>query len=373
MHDGIEPTQHNLFMRLKQQYHPPCLHLLGWVLACYAAMTLLTMYHTHRIIWQADMAKSSLCMTSIILLFYLSCATIYLFIRDYIVRKKPIHVWTDHLSVYVTEEVGIRLLAAMSIFLLMAYCQVTLKASLPMLNHFSWDKTFIHWDQLLAGGQAPWQRLHGLLGYPWVTYALDQVYVLWFMVLPCIWTHQFFSDNRLLAMRFVLSMLIAWMVMGHGMAVLFLSKGPCFVYQSPWASTYHGLFQYLHHVHAQVPLWAINIQQALSSNTFPFNTIAAFPSMHVAMSYLIACYSRQFNRGWCVLGWSFNLANSCAAIHLGWHYACDVIASWIMVELIWYGVKCLVMSAHAMPVDTERMIAPGVLINESMLVDHQTG
>jgi membrane-associated phospholipid phosphatase len=57
--------------------------------------------------------------------------------------------------------------------------------------------------------------------------------------------------------------------------------------------------------------------------------------MHVTIATLLACLGWGAGRIWRVVTTLFALAIAIGAIHLGWHYASDVIAGAVLAVVFW--------------------------------------
>lgn len=69
--------------------------------------------------------------------------------------------------------------------------------------------------------------------------------------------------------------------------------------------------------------------------------ISAMPSMHVAMSWVIAFQTFQFRRalGWLMVGFAVLIQFS--SVHLGWHYAIDGYLGFVVAVVCWLIAKRL--------------------------------
>ena len=66
-----------------------------------------------------------------------------------------------------------------------------------------------------------------------------------------------------------------------------------------------------------------------------FPGISAMRNMHVTIATLLACLGWGVSRTWGIAATLFALAIAIGAIHLGWHYASDVIAGAVLAVLFW--------------------------------------
>lgn len=217
------------------------------------------------------------------------------------------------------------------------------KSAIPALNPYAWDGLFTRWDALLHGGSHPWVLLQPLLGYPIVTGSINFLYNLWFFVMYALLTLQAFDTrNPSLRMRFLLSFVLSWIVLGTLGAIAFSSMGPCYDpaiirNDGPYAS----LMNYLREANEQVPVWALNVQQMLWEN-YQNNRagmgsgISAMPSMHVATATLMALFGWQHSRMAGMALTLYALAVFIGSVHLAWHYALDGYAGIAGAWLVWW-------------------------------------
>ena len=217
------------------------------------------------------------------------------------------------------------------------------KAAIPALNPFSWDQTFIDLDRLLHFGTDPWRLLQPVLGYPWMTWAINMAYNFWFVVLFTMWFWFAFQNRHSqLRDRFFLAFSLAWLIGGGVMALAFSSAGPVYLSKMGFADNpYAGLMAYLHQVHEDVvPLWALNAQQLLwDGYTKPdvqFLGISAFPSMHNAIVTVFACAAWAINRSFGKALAAYAAVILVGAVHLGWHYAVDAYAGIAIGLACWH-------------------------------------
>lgn len=218
------------------------------------------------------------------------------------------------------------------------------KQSIPVLHPFSWDGTFMRWDQFLHVGRQPYEWLQPVLGHPVVTQAVDDIYFLWIHVMwvTVIWQAWHGSRTTKTRSQFLLAFVLSWIVLGTWGAVLLSSAGPVyFGAVSSYPDPYVPLMKYLHAVDAIRPLRVLRVQHFLweaylSPESTSLGGISAMPSMHVAVVTLLTLLGFSVNR-W--LGWAyaiFAFAILIGSVHLGWHYAVDGYVSIAASLAIWW-------------------------------------
>lgn len=243
---------------------------------------------------------------------------------------KPLRfVWEDLTHELITPWRIFNALPALALLPLVLSMVSSLKRMIPLIAPFSWDPALANFDRLLHGGYHPWELLQPLLGYPLVTYIFSVAYSLpWFTLILMMQFWLIFSiDPR--RMRFLLTYLLCWALLGTGLAILFSSSGP--VYYGRVATgpdPFAPLLAYLSDVGqayelpssmAQAYLWDSYEQDFLRLG----NGISAMPSLHLAMAFLLVLVCWRTH-------WSVRLATILylvvllvGSVHLAWHYAVD--------------------------------------------------
>jgi hypothetical protein len=215
-----------------------------------------------------------------------------------------------------------------------------IKAAIPAIQPFQWDEWFYRADLLLHGGSLPHVWLQPFLGHPYITFAVNVVYNLWFFVMWGVLL--FFAFQRkpsALRLRFLISFFLCWMISGSFFAILFSSAGPCFYGRLGFLpDPYADLMNYLRLANESVPIWAVNVQDMLwrgYETGQNFVGISAMPSLHNATSLLFALAAFQVSRGF---GWAMTIFAAVIAVGsviLGWHYAVDAYVGWMITYAIW--------------------------------------
>ncbi len=216
-----------------------------------------------------------------------------------------------------------------------------LKSSVPIIQPFAWDDTFIEWDRWLHFGRAPWEWLQPILGYAPITLFLVACYHLWFMVMWLLVSGLAFSRiPSVLRTRFFLSFILTWSVGGNLLAIIFSSAGPCYyalIGNSP--DPFAPLLDYLHTLNETLPIGAIDTQLLLwegyQGNGIRLG-ISAMPSMHNAAAILFALAGWQINRKLGIGLFIFAGMIFLGSIQLAWHYAIDGYAGIAIALIAWW-------------------------------------
>lgn len=218
-----------------------------------------------------------------------------------------------------------------------------IKKAIPLAVPFAWDETFMQWDQLLHFGRQPYEWLAPLLNLPWVTFALNLNYNIWFFVMFTCWYWQGFAANdTALRMRFLLGFTLTWFMGTSVLGTVFSSVGPCFYGKLlPGVDPYGPLMAWLNEVNQSHTIFALTAMNELWKNyqtgTGLINGISAMPSMHVGTSILFAILGFAAGKKW--LGYLFSVFAALifvGSIHLGWHYAIDGYLGAAVALVCWW-------------------------------------
>jgi hypothetical protein len=244
-----------------------------------------------------------------------------------------------------------------------------LKSVIPLVEPFYLDPVLAQWDRALHFGIDPWRYLQPLLGYAPVTYLIGFGYTLWFLILQAVLVLQAgAAGNRKRRLQFLLSMALAWAVIGSLIATMMSSVGPCY-----YGLTYAGAdpfaaqVAYLKGVAASVaesirlPFTTTVLQdllwQSYSTNDFGMvRGISAAPSMHIASTWIIARLAWDMGKAARLAGCAFLGFIFIGSIHLGWHYAIDgymaVALAWALWRLVGWLLNRLAVQAFLWPADS---------------------
>jgi hypothetical protein len=230
-----------------------------------------------------------------------------------------------------------------------------LKSVMPLVQPFYLDPLLYEWDKALHFGIDPWRLLQPFAGYTWITYLINFVYALWFFVFQAVLVLQACSlGDPKRRMKYLLTQVLAWALIGNLAATLMSSAGPCYyglVVGGP--DPYAPLMGYLRDVAANLSLSAFGINMHLSFTALMLQDllwqsqidgdfgiakgISAAPSMHIASSWIIWRLAWSMGRTARIFGSAFLAFIFVGSIHLGWHYALDgylaVAGAWALWRL----------------------------------------
>jgi hypothetical protein len=228
-----------------------------------------------------------------------------------------------------------------------------LKNDIPMIQPFSWDETFAHWDRVLTFGHTPWEVLQPWLGHPPITAAINFIYDCWFVVMFGSLIHQAFAARaNALRLQFLLAFAFSWFIAGNVLALVFSSAGPCFYADLHLPNDpYEAQMQYLEYAASQAPVWSVGIQDTLwklyLQGNSAFGGISAMPSMHVTIAVVVMLLGWRIDRRLGMALTVFCAVIMVGAVRLAWHYLADVIAGAALGAVFWYAAGWLAMKHEA--------------------------
>jgi hypothetical protein len=288
------------------------------------------------------------------------------------VRKVPNFqsiAWQRIKSDFLSRERVLLALPVLALWPITASAFSYLKSVIPLVQPFYLDPMLRDWDLALHFGIDPWRILQPLLGYTWITYLINFGYTLWFFVLQAMLVLQSgAAGNRQRRMQFLLTMALAWALIGSLAATFMSSAGPCFYgLVVGGADPYAPLMAYLRGVAATLGEWhlpftALMLQDLLwesyATNGFGLaKGISAAPSMHVGSSWIIWRLSWDLGRRARIAGSLFLAFIFIGSIHLGWHYAVDgylaVAAAWLLWRLVGWVLSRGAVQAFLWPAETD--------------------
>lgn len=235
---------------------------------------------------------------------------------------------------------GLPVFASLVVFI---YAFSNVKGNIPVFQPFAWDRTFDRLDMLLHFDRRPWEWLQPLLGHWPVTFVINVLYNLWFVVMFGVWLHfAFMAAPGVARTRFFLAFMLLWMIGGGLFAVLFSSAGPCFYgagYLGLVPDPYADLMAYLRRANEIVPIWAVSIQEGLWKLHVQGSaeaSLSAMPSMHNGSALLFALASGGWPRWIRRALWAYVGVIFVGSVHLAYHYAVDGYAGWALALAIWW-------------------------------------
>ncbi len=217
------------------------------------------------------------------------------------------------------------------------------KNLIPFIQPFAWDPVLAEWDKALHFGKHPWEWLHPVLKVAFVTSAISLFYKLWFFNKYVMVFWQAFSMKRPnLRAQFFITMILAWIINGFVIALIFSSAGPCYFhyFYPDLPNPYAALMDFLRHSNEELEvmdLWAMDylLHAYQTKTTNLFSGISAFPSMHVSVALLNALVGWRIHRALGVIFSAYLAFIIIGSVHIGWHYAVDGYTSLVTTTIIW--------------------------------------
>lgn len=218
------------------------------------------------------------------------------------------------------------------------------KSLLTVLVPFYADPFLAQGDHWLHGGVYPHQLLLPLVDTYQLMPLVDVVYLVWFLVMGTAGGYSIFCDNdRVRRLRYLLSFALSWTLCGTLLALVLSSCGPMYYhfYYSGVPQAYTDLLLWLQTANDGKPVMALEtadwLRSMISDDILPdISGISAFPSQHVAISWLIGLYAWANNRLLGAVVLVYALLVLCGSVLLAWHYALDGYVSILASTLIWW-------------------------------------
>lgn len=148
-------------------------------------------------------------------------------------------------------------------------------------------------------------------------------------------------------MRYVLTWMLSWAIIGNLIAGTWLSAGPAyyglvtgdtarFADQLAFLASTAGERNSAHAF--QGYLWSLYESGRVGIGS----GISAFPSVHVAVTTINALFISEVSRRFGILLWAYVAFIIMSSVYLGWHYAIDGYVSVVCVTAIYWGLRKLV-------------------------------
>lgn len=229
---------------------------------------------------------------------------------------------------------------SMTVFVSMITVFATIKSTIPALNPFSWDSTFIEIDRFIFGGNDPYVLTSAIFGNAYAIVTMNFFYNLWLIIVACAMVWAAWTGNHALRLRFMFSALLGWLVAGNILAIAFSSVGPCFIGPLMGDQTFAQLMRLLQDVNAETGMvWALAAQGGLwaayTSDVGAISGISAMPSLHVVFAVIIACATWDMGGVRRLAGISFAAVIAIGSVQLAWHYAVDGIVGAVLALVFW--------------------------------------
>lgn len=224
-----------------------------------------------------------------------------------------------------------------------------IKTSFPIDHGFRFDVAQANIDKAIHFGVDPWRLLYAFAENPMILRIVEANYnVVWFII--CYFTlYWVVTSPRTdgMRVRYVLTWMLSWAIIGNVMAGTWLSAGPAYyglvtgdtarfadqlTFLATTAGERNSAFNF------QAYLWRLYE----SGNVGIGSGISAFPSIHVAVTTINALFISEVSRRFGMVMWAYVAFIIMSSVYLGWHYAIDGYVSVVSVTAIYWALRKLV-------------------------------
>ena len=213
-----------------------------------------------------------------------------------------------------------------------------LKSFIFVINPKTWDLFFAVWDQKIHLGFSPSTFFTTLFNAKWLLFGIDLVYSGIYFLIVLSYASIFLGILPLrLKMAFGASFTLLW-VIGSSLYVAFPSWGPVYVFSDEFAYT-------LRYMPLTVSVQRVLFEEISSLVRNPealryvkFGSVAAFPSLHVAVVTLYTLASRHVSRRWFLANVILVVVMMIGSIVTGYHYLIDGWAGLALAAGLWFAM-----------------------------------
>jgi hypothetical protein len=218
----------------------------------------------------------------------------------------------------------------------------TFKNAMPAWRGgFPYDRLQADIDKWLHLGIDPIQYLTDCCSAAWFVTLMEMNYSKgWFLVVYGAMILVLIAPQfDLVRKRFMLEFMLIWILCGNVLALGFLSAGPAFFGQVTGEESRFALLASVLEHNSGFEQVSVNFQKYLwnfhESGKAGFATgISAFPSVHVAITAMIAAFAWEYDCKLGLLAFAYAALICFSSVLLGWHYAIDGYFSIAFVLLV---------------------------------------
>lgn len=218
------------------------------------------------------------------------------------------------------------------------------KNCLPLIRPFYFDRWIADADQRFHLGHDPWTLLRPILGGTAMRPLQFCYYYAWpFIIGLCPLLMAISNGDRGLRSQFLLTFMLAWIVLGTFTACVFMSGGP--VFYGRLTGDLHRYAAMNAYLSAHAFPVADSLWRAYQRQPGAFGTgISDFPSMHVTMVTLVTLLGWRLRPALGAATSVFALVIVITSVYLGWHYAVGDYVTILGTCALWWTAGVLVRS-----------------------------
>jgi hypothetical protein len=236
-----------------------------------------------------------------------------------------------------------------------------LKSLIPVFVPFYLDPDLQWLELVLHFGVSPYDMLSPLFNaktYAWLDAAYFQG--CFYVVFLTLYWQIFNTGNGGKRAVYISTFIMSWIIAGNLFATLLSSVGPTYYslfFQDTYTAMNQAIVDNLYTMNTLNPVADATEKReyllAMNNNTslVDKNGISAMPSVHNASTFLLVLYSAYYCKKMLWFTAPFAALTLVGSIVLGWHYAIDAYAAFIIVYGIWrlnlWQVKRSVLKASA--------------------------
>ena len=220
------------------------------------------------------------------------------------------------------------------------------KSTVRFVHPYAFDQIFVQIDKFIHFGRQPYEWMIMALQSGVFDNLLQLAYFGWFFVMYFALGCSLFCDkNRKRRLCFIWVFGLSWYFLGGIGATVLSSVCPVFYHDfyPNLPDPYAHLLEYMQ-AHKAGTGGALLVQAKLlewnnSMRLVVPNGIAAMPSLHTAIAWLVFLYTRSMGRWVSSMALAFALMIFTACVYFGFQYANDSYFYIIAVSLMWWAVS----------------------------------
>lgn len=209
---------------------------------------------------------------------------------------------------------------------LLTHSYLWLKVSIPLLNPRLWDDELARFDAWLHGGISPSRFVVALLEDTVLMPFIDWSYAWWLAVVLAMFGLLATSPSPRVRAQFLFSHVAIW-TLGVWLYIAMPALGPGLAFPGEWRTVHAALPRALSSQGALLRNHARVVESretgVLKAGFNPSLGVAAMPSLHVGIDWLILLWCFRRARPFAAPFLAFVVVTFLGSIATGWHYAVD--------------------------------------------------